>query len=164
MQVKDKARRDAEDVRDGYWLLGFPVDPERIASSMGIIVERLPLEEGISGMIRVEPGMDPVVYLNENEVIQRQRFTLAHEIGHYYERTDSGDTDFNFIDHRGAGYDLHEFYADEFAGALLMPEAEFRRLQASDIGLAGMARHFGVSIAAIQKRRQRLDLLSASAH
>ena len=157
MLVKDKARQDAAEALEATWTAGFPVDPARVASQLGIAVHYLPLEDGISGMLQVEPGFDAEIYVNENDTQQRQRFTIAHELGHYYERAARGMAGANFIDKREPGkYDLHEFYADEFAGALLMPKDEIDRLQAEQASPAKMATYFGVSLAAMQKRLERL--------
>lgn len=159
MLVKDKAKLDAQDVLKGYWsAVRFPVDPERIARSMGIEVSRVVLSSEISGMLQVEPDVTPQIYVDWSDVDQRQRFTIAHEIGHYYERTSRGARDFNFIDRRGGEYDVHEFYADEFAANLLMPEDEVRRLHRGGHGIAEMAAHFGVSMPAMRMRSKRLNL------
>lgn len=86
------------------------------------------------------------------------RFTLAHELGHYVERVDvSDDNDFSFVEKREPGqYDLHEFYADEFAGALLMPEQPFMTMLDEGKSLIEIAARFGVSLDAARKRRERL--------
>ena len=82
------------------------------------------LSQGISGFIFKEEEENPEIYINSSEPPVRQRFTLAHEIGHLVERTMvAGDYDFSFMDSRRPNpndYNLHEFFADEFAGALLI--------------------------------------------
>lgn len=157
MLVKDKARQDAHAVLDETWAAGFPVDPQRIAERLGIVVRHVHLEDGVSGLLRVEPGQDAEIYVSISDTPQRQRFTIAHELGHYWERTERGDTDYNIVERRGAKYDLHEFYADEFAGALLMPTYEVRRMQSQGANLAKMARHFNLSLPAVKKRLERLE-------
>lgn len=155
--VKDQARLDASDVLDRTWAAGFPVDPERIAFQLDIIVTRLPLKDGISGMLKAEPDFTEI-FVNSTDTPARQRFTIAHEIGHYIERTSRGNFDFNFIDYRdNRNYDLHEFYADEFAGALLMPTQELRRLVEEGKPPAVIAAHFGVSVPAVLQRVKRLS-------
>lgn len=157
MLVKDKARFDASTVLGDAWTAGFPVDPKRIADHLGMVVTVLPLERNISGMLRVDQG-EAEIFVSSNDTDARQRFTIAHEIGHYIERTTWGELDFNFIDYRsGDHYDLHEFYADEFAGALLMPVAELKRVREAGMPLPLIARHFGVSVPAAQKRIERLE-------
>jgi Zn-dependent peptidase ImmA (M78 family) len=161
MLVKEKAAKDAAEVLDTYWALGFPVDPERIATAIGMLVERQQLRDGTSGMLRVEKDSSPEIFVNANDVDQRQRFTIAHELGHYFERTTSGAVDFNFIDRRGAEYDAHEFYADEFAANLLMPEYEVRARVEDKFPLTRLAQHFGVSLPAMKLRLRRLGLQPA---
>lgn len=157
MLVKDKARTDASDVLRETWTLGAPVDPERIASQLNMVVTRLPLEDGISGMLKAEPGWVEI-FVNSNDPEARQRFTIAHEIGHYYERTSRGLDDFNIIDYRSTdGYNLHEFYADEFAASLLMPATALRELLAQGLSIPLIAAHFRVSVPAAKMRVDRLD-------
>ena len=158
MLVKDQAALDAQEVLDAYWANGFPVDPVRIAEAMGMTVHAADLADNISGMLRVEVDEAPEIFTHIDDVPQRRAFTVAHELGHYYERTQRGDRDFNFIDRRGGTYDVHEFYADEFAGNLLMPADEVRRALGQGMRLARLAQHFGVSLPAMKLRLRRLGL------
>ncbi|WP_141772836.1 ImmA/IrrE family metallo-endopeptidase [Mycobacterium malmoense] len=156
--VIDRAREDAEAIARDYSVSGFfPVDVEAVANKMGIRVEYTFLREGVSGMIRSRPPEVPVIYVDATEVAARQRFTVAHELGHYVERTNQGQDDFAFIDERSTEYDLHEFYADEFAGNLLMPSGEIERLQRRGMTHVEMAAHFGVSAPALNTRLRRLS-------
>lgn len=155
--VKDVARADAEKALADHWHSGhFPVDVEQIAERIGIRVEETYLREGVSGMLQVQQGQTPVIYVDAREPRVRQQFTIAHELGHYTERVNRGHKDFSFVDRRGASYDLHEFYADEFAGNLLMPEPEIRRLKGEGRTNSQIAAHFGVSPTAVLKRLERL--------
>jgi Zn-dependent peptidase ImmA (M78 family) len=154
--VIDAARDAAAAVIADYWQPGaFPVDVEAIAKSMGLRVEYTYLRDGVSGMIEAR-GEDIVIYVDFDENPARQRFTIAHELGHFVERSNQGQRDFAFIDERGTKYDLHEFYADEFAGNLLMPADEIGRLRSRGFSNVEMAAHFGVSVPALNKRIDRL--------
>lgn len=128
------------------------------------------LPENTSGIIvRTSPNSPARIYINSNEPIQRQRFTLAHEIGHYIERqTLARDGNYSFHDRRESdNYDLHEFYADQFAGALLMPRDCIRKLcpdltnETSESDLRDFAHivseEFNVSFSAALKRLERLQ-------
>ncbi|KFI55462.1 ImmA/IrrE family metallo-endopeptidase [Bifidobacterium callitrichos] len=97
-------------------------------------------------------------YVETSESETRRRFTLAHELGHYVERVDvSDDNDFSFVERREPSrYDLYEFYADEFAGALLMPEWQFLGMLDEGRSFIDIAARFGVSLDAARKRRERL--------
>lgn len=153
--IKESAQGAAAAILDYLWEdRGFPVDPFEIAAKLGIHVEFAPLENGISGMILVEEGKTPQILIEVTDSPSRQRFTCAHEIGHFVERTDRIDAprEFAFVDRRGAEYDAHEYYADEFAGNLLMPEAEVQRLVDDQQHPLVMARHFGVSNPAMNVR------------
>lgn len=156
--VIDRARDDAEATARDFSVPGrrFPVDVAAIAAGMGVRIEYTFLRDGVSGMIRSRPPEVPVIYVDATENAARQRFTIAHELGHYVERMNQGQTDFAFIDERGTKYDLHEFYADEFAGNLLMPADEIARLRLNSKSNIEMAAHFGVSPAAMTTRLKRL--------
>lgn len=51
----------------------------------------------------------------------------------------------------------YEFYADEFADALLMPEAEILRRQQEHWTVPRMAAHFNVTVGVVAKRLERLE-------
>lgn len=160
--VIDAAREAATNVVEDYWQPGrFPVDVEAIARAMGIRVEYTFLRDGVSGMIEARRNETPVIYIDKDEAPARQRFTIAHELGHFVERSNQGMVDFAFIDERGTKYDLHEFYADEFAGNLLMPAGEIDYLRRAGQSNVQMAAHFGVSVPALNKRLDRLERIAA---
>jgi len=67
-----------------------------------------------------------IITINENSNIQRQRFTLAHELGHYVMHRNKRliyDTEDNFWDWNS--YNQLETEANYFAAELLMPEEIF---------------------------------------
>lgn len=152
------ARRRAQQVLDEYWDLRFPVDVEQIARQLNVDTMVAPLSDDFSGLIVKTKDKKAVAVAQAKEPETRRRFTFAHELGHFVDRTQlADDHEFSFIDTRMPDhYDLHEFYADEFAGALLMPEDEVARLQNAGTDLTTMARHFGVSRQAVSKRVERL--------
>lgn len=158
MLVKEKAAIDAAEVLRAYWAGWRPVDPMHIAEQLDIDVVTTTFRENISGMLQVEPGLRPVIYVDAHDGPQRQRFTVAHELGHFVERTNRGANNFNFIDRRGGGYDAHELYADEFAANLLMPVDEVRSLHSAGYSPGAMARELNVSLQAMRIRLQRLGL------
>lgn len=157
MLVKEAAKLDAESTLSAYWNQGFPIDPEAIARQLDIDVFQKELPDGVSGMIIKHAGMPAEITVDRTEIPARRRFTVAHEIGHFIERTTRArDDDFGFIEKRGGTRNIHEIYADEFAGNLLMPEREVKRLLTSGYDLIRMAGHFGVSIPAMKVRLARI--------
>lgn len=160
-----QARRAARDTLHNYWNGVLPVPVSRISRLIGVDPYQATLSKGVSGMIVKYPRSQPRSYASSEDPANRRRFTLAHELGHFIERTTlANDDNFSFVDMREPGrYDLHEFYADEFAGALLMPEPGFSRYFDEHGPLAAAAK-YAVSLPAAMKRRERLkreaDLIS----
>lgn len=166
--MKSSARhpeRDAKDVLDAAWdrwsegELELPVNPIAVARELGLEVYLADLDDAVSGMLVKEPGEEATIYLNRQNSETRQRFTCAHEIGHYLRRSAAGDDDWSYVDLRNhlssTGQDTEERYANSFAASLLMPRSEVRRL-AERHGPAIMARKFGVSSDAMNYRLNNL--------
>jgi Zn-dependent peptidase ImmA (M78 family) len=135
----------------------IPVDPFYIARGLGIDVFLSALDDGVSGML-VRQGWydDPKIYLNRDDHRNRQRFTCAHEIGHYVKRSAEGnDGDmWEYVDRRdnlaSRGTDPEEVYANQFAANLLMPRDLVERMKGR--GIATLAYEFGVSADAMNFR------------
>ncbi|WP_176211937.1 ImmA/IrrE family metallo-endopeptidase [Acidithiobacillus thiooxidans] len=107
-----------------YWKLEVPINLDAIASGMGASVEKIPLGN-ISGKIDIDGQSPPKIYINSSEFELRQRFTLAHEIGHLalQHGTSFRDTHTNFFT---GVTDPREVEANQFAAAVLMPEPAVR--------------------------------------
>lgn len=172
MTTVTPTRRDAEaaahDLLKGLWAddlskCELPIDPFRIASTLGLKVMRIPLEPDVSGMLAKRPGQDPDVYINVTDSDVRQRFSCAHEIGHYIKRGSSGanNDEWGYIDRRGPsaayGTNPEEVYANQFAAALLMPEERVKALIANGMSPVAMAVAFNVSLEAMSHRIDNLE-------
>lgn len=88
-----------------------------------------PLGDNISGYITKE-GDKYIIAVNNNHSHLRQRFTLAHELGHYYSHRNALEgqhTDVALF--RDANEDRLgiEYAANDFAAELLMSERDFRQ-------------------------------------
>lgn len=159
MLAYQRARNEANSLLRSGWDGTFPVKLGGITRTLDAEVLMEHLSPELSGFIVKKTGDDTAhIVLNASESAERQRFTWAHELGHLIERASvAGDDDYSFVDTRSSTrYDLHEFFADEFAGSLLMPAREIKRLEEIGMSAAGMATHFGVSLTAMRKRLARL--------
>lgn len=106
-----------------------PVPVETIASDLEVPIEYRALPQNISGAIeRCEGGYKIVV--NNTHARTRQRFTIAHELGHYiYHRDLLGQGVGDTLAFRAEGTPfpnpsitvVHERQANTFASNLLMP-------------------------------------------
>lgn len=155
------AREQAKTILKSYWdKVTFPVPVISISNALGVQTFTAPLPDNLSGMIIKDRDdcEDARAYADSSESKVRCRFTFAHELGHFIERTRvAGDQEFSFEDHRDPEhYDLHEFYADEFAGALLMPEEDVIEQLHNGADIYGLAKRYGVSLSAMEKRLDRL--------
>lgn len=74
-----EARAEETLARFNFKLPPMPVD--KIAKGLGAVIRFQPLDEELSGMIYVKDGT-PIIGVNALHHPNRQRFTLAHEIGH----------------------------------------------------------------------------------
>jgi Zn-dependent peptidase ImmA (M78 family) len=168
--VNREAEKAAEDLLKAAWMetgqeiasCPLPVDPFKIAAQLGLKVSQQPLEPDISGMLAKTPSRDPEVFINSRDSLNRQRFSCAHEIGHYSKRTTGRDDDeWGYIDRRGPsasrGTEPEEIFANQFAAALLMPEECVRALSA-ELGPPALAVRFGVSLDAMSFRLENLGL------
>lgn len=138
-----------------------PVDVNALAVACGVRVVKLLLLPAVSGAIlEFEDG--PVIAVNENQVVGRQRFTVAHELGHHLLRHhDRFHVDLSASTEVGEppGYNwLHEREANEFAADLLMPAAMVRRHAGAVASPRDLADAFEVSPIAMSYRLQNLGL------
>ena len=148
----------AQEVLKRYWNLELPVDVEAIARALGVKVEKLP-PPGFSGFYQFKDGK-PVIQVNSSEAELRQRFTIAHELGHYVlghpgSYRDGPDT-FSLDNH-----DPFEVAANRFAAELLMPESMIRFLVFKEgiTNVTKLAFKAKVSEAAMQYRLKNLSLV-----
>lgn len=139
-------------------LLGqFPLPLDKIASHLGYEVKVFEPTADITKISGTVSKLRKSILLNGRETYTRQRFTLAHEIGHIclHFNNESEFVDYNRDDHRT----LQEDQADEFAACLLMPEESFiSEWKQTEGNFNKLANFFGVSQAAIGMRAHRLGL------
>ena len=110
-------------------IIAPPVDVERVASSRGASIRYDDLGEGVSGiLVRGHPGK-AVIGVQRSHSLQRQRFTIAHELGHFLLHDgDEVHVDHVFrVNYRSDrpqdGVQIEETEANVFASELLMPVA-----------------------------------------
>lgn len=102
-----------------------PINIFNIAYKEGLELKYLPkrkvTEQGIEGQLTYHHRQKQwVIHYNGYSSTTRQRFTVAHELGHYFVHqhtfVDTGD-----IMYRDVQWDISELQANQFAGELLMP-------------------------------------------
>jgi Zn-dependent peptidase ImmA (M78 family) len=167
--VRPAARMAAvEAIRDNLvdadGLVEFPISPIALAKKLGIRVSlSSSLGPGVSGVIVKEADEEhPRIYLAESDGQNRQNFTCAHELGHFFSRQYQDDGRYGYVDSRddlsSSGTDSDERWANRFAAELLMPAFAVRKFFAEGMSLSKLAREFGVSTQAMEFRLRNLDL------
>ena len=154
--------------------LQLPVDVEQVANHLRIRVEYTNLDEDCSGLLVNRDGNATVIGVNWDHHPNRQRFTIAHELGHFALKHEGGTfvdkgTYARFRDKDSySGKITEEREANQFAAALLMParllKKEFadRLLDPGDqAALEELVNNFQVSPQAMMFRLQNLRLLTA---
>lgn len=157
--IQAKSAADAAKYMRSYWRLptGPIEDLVRVAEANGIMVVMLPSTPGFQGVsIRdSRKELPPIVFVSADDPMDRQRWTIAHEIGHI------------LLHHHQRVLDLTEDEiedeADAFAGEFLMPAHEIRPHFSWKTHLPELAQlklHWRVSMAALLRRGKDLERIS----
>lgn len=142
----------------------LPVDPVHIARTVGINVYQSEFENALSGMLyKADADSGTDIFLNSEHAPVRQRFTCAHELGHYFGMyySDAGlpDSFVHYRDRRAeCGTYAEEIYANNFAAELLMPEDRVREMYKLGFTKIAMASRFKVSVDSMGYRLDNLGI------
>ncbi len=152
-----RARELAQEVLAPGFKLPIPIFV--IAKKYGLGVRRDHPVTNFSGLLSGSGGVG-AFQLNPDDPITRQRFTCAHELGHFvlgHTASIPGELAARPV-HISPDdvYDPIELAADAFAAEVLMPEADVRQHVSAGDSLGRMTRVFGVSEAAMRKRLAEL--------
>lgn len=158
-----------------------PVDVYSIANAFKIKITHADLDDGFSGFLMIK-NSKATIAVNEHHHPNRQRFTIAHELGHYFLHR-GNNNDLIYLDNKimrrnetifqknrdetsSHGTDEEEIQANLFAAELLMPEEFVKEtLEYEDIDLSDdvsfylLSKRFSVSEQAMGIRLGRLNLI-----
>jgi Zn-dependent peptidase ImmA (M78 family) len=155
-----------------------PVPVDELIRAQGVEIAKKRFDDETSGLIYVDPKSGhAVIGLNVSHSKTRQRFTLAHELGHFllHKRSGGGlhvdERDFfvRFRDqHSADGSDREEREANAFAAELLMPTSFLVRdvkdlpdglSLSDDTAIRELSSRYGVSLQALSFRLANLGLI-----
>ncbi len=117
-------------------------------------------EDNVSGMV-INSSSEKSIYVNVDDMPERQRFTIAHEIGHIVLHHVDQEEEYRTVDFRSNNekYDPREYEANNFAASLLIPREkaiyEWKKLNDVD----DFALTFKVSKSAAAIRLNNLGLI-----
>lgn len=134
----------------------YPVKIIKLANELGISVYSTSFKNDISGAI-LKKDNKYIIYVNEKDNKNRQRFTIAHEIAHFLLHEDRiGDnlTDIpDGIMYRSRLSNIYEKQANRLASEILIPFKLLRNLLLENVtDISKLANLFEVSKEAIRIR------------
>lgn len=134
---------------------GAPVDVEGLASDLGLRVNFSFLDPTVSGELRRVSEDRYEINVNARDPETRQRFTIAHELGHFINHRDligDGIDDDRAYRSTSAGRyhntrigPKQETEANRFAASLLMPNNIISDLKSEGLSRREVAKRLGVS-------------------
>lgn len=150
------ARQMAKKVIKQYHLTEVPTNLSKIFESLGMKYIELDDPKDIDGAILEIDNKPSIAVLNKAKPIQRQRFTLAHELAHIFLRHKERDTYDPEAEREQADQDMQnekiqtgkpssESEADAFASELLIPFDQIKKYEKDISNIEKMTEIFQVS-------------------
>lgn len=167
--MADKVTTKVEELLEQNGVRRPPVPVDKIAKKLRVLLCTMPADDEISGAIIRKSGRI-IIAVNPAHHIHRQRFTIAHELGHFFFHEGMEQhVDENFrVAWRNAdssrAVNWLEIEANRFAAELLMPtrflERDLNSLDKIDKRtVALLAQKYVVSAEAMKIRLSQLGIL-----
>ena len=165
--MRTDPRKRAEGLVAKHDITSPPVDVRRIALAEGITVLPGDFSPDLSALLMYRRGRY-VIGVNKTHPEKRQRFSIAHELGHFllhgsvfHADAEKEEGLIMFRDDTSSrGIDPKEIEANAFAASLLMPTEMFRQVW-TELGgdTRRIAERFQVSDKAVELRKKKLGLV-----
>ena len=143
-------------------MMRLPVSLSVIAKNLNIDVFQGELPEGISGAIRFNRENQKFqIMVEKRENFKRQRFTVAHELAHYFlqrnELSNASEIHYDMLYRKT--YTHEEEEVDYLASAILMEENMLKKLYELNLPIEALAEIFGVTVSDITVRLMQLGVI-----
>ena len=139
-------------------LYKIPANILKIAKANDISVYKADMEKKILGAIRYNEGKYTIL-LNQAQSYEQQRFTLAHELGHFFLHKEILESEEIHVDIMYKIENEQEEEVDYFAGALLMNRMLLEKMYRENKSIRELAEMFEVSISVMTLRLDTLGLI-----
>ncbi len=141
-------------------LYKIPVNILKIAKANDITVFTADLEKKILGAIRYDKqNKKYTILLNEKQSYEQQRFTLAHELGHFFLHKQILESEELHVDIMYKIENEQEAEVDYFAGALLMNKLLLEKMYEKNQSIRELAEMFEVSVSVMTIRLDTIGLI-----
>ncbi|KRT92194.1 ImmA/IrrE family metallo-endopeptidase [Bacillus sp. GM2] len=164
LDMRTIGEEKAQEVLQAYTSQDEPINPIAIAEKLGIkVINAEFTTDMISGALQVHPGDDSrvaTIYVKHDDAPVRKRFTIAHELGHYFLHAES-QTDFideQSVFFRNGQKNKEETEANDFAANLLMPRELVLKIWGMSGDVEFLSHYFGVSRTAMKYRLNNLGV------
>lgn len=134
----------------------YPIDLMKLVEKLGGKLDYLNEYDKINldGSIVVEKFQDFTISLPKNTGFVRDRFTIGHELGHYFLHSNMGEKK---IQATRNGTTQVEVEANWFSASLLMPESKVKEMLSKTKNIYELADYFNVSVQAMSIRLKHLS-------
>ncbi|MBS0044416.1 ImmA/IrrE family metallo-endopeptidase [Shewanella sp. M16] len=135
-----------------------PLDVSALTKLLGITMHLEPMDGEESGsLVKDKKTGKWVMKVNSLHHFNRQRFTIAHEIGHYIKHSMQSEHFQDKTFFRNGETNRMEMEANQFAAELLMPAQDYHLfVETSSAKVEDIAEHFQVSSMAVRIRAKQL--------
>src|SRR5687768_10712824 len=127
-KLQEQATKQAIELLREYGIQDIPIDVHWLAEKLNVQIKPEALDDDTSGVLVIKNNL-AVIGVNKFHHNRRQRFTIAHELGHFILHGKNSNI---FIDKKyftfyrdqdsAGGKDEQEITANAFAAELLMPQ------------------------------------------
>ncbi len=158
MDILEKMTESQKNIYNKY-KDNFPFPIVEFINELKINIFTSDMSDNISGSICKE-DKEYVIYINPSHPSTRLKFTLAHELGHFFYDKEYLDNNKQIIDYFKQSSNSHidiemrlkDIKANQFAAELLMPENIFIKKWIEKATPEKVAKFFGVSLEATKIR------------
>lgn len=151
--MTEEQKKIFEKHKDNY---PFPV--VEFINELGIRTFADDLEDHNSGYIKKDSSGQVSIVINQNHSVKRNRFTLAHELGHFFNdneyltKQSMIEDSFKLNRSKEGLPEKREIEANKFAAELLMPKDKFIEVYRNSASIDNVADFFKVSVDAAKMR------------
>jgi Zn-dependent peptidase ImmA (M78 family) len=136
-----------------------PVPLEMVAGHLGFKCVGFTSDDATKDVSGAIDYANKTIYVNQSESLNRQRFTIAHEIGHAVLHVAEGVGMVDLRQSMDSPQTQKEREANQFAAAILMPREPFlREWSKTSSTVEGVAAAFGASKQAVEFRSKNLEV------
>ncbi len=159
--MDEKIEKMTEEILIKNDIYKIPADIIAIAKNNNINVYKMDMpNDNIMGIIRYDSKSDSfIIALNKKLSLNQQRFTLAHELGHFFLNRKELQSEELHIDIMYRITDEEEKEVEYFAGALLMNKTLLEKTYEKIKDIKDLAKLFEVSESDMTYRLKILEML-----